>query len=55
MVRFERIRQTQSITAGVQQVVADLQVSTVAELPDNENVVGGCLICPGSIAQVIQV
>jgi hypothetical protein len=55
MIRFENTRSTLSISNNVQQVVCDLQVSTASELPSKDTPVGGRLICPGSIAQVIQV
>ena len=34
--------------------VVDMQVSTAAELPDKGENVGGIIIAPGSIAQIIQ-
>lgn len=46
MVRIERTR-------GIDGAV-DIQVSTVPELPDKGDVVSGCVIAAGSIAQIIQ-
>jgi hypothetical protein len=54
MVRIERIRKVVAVAEGAQQVIADLQASTAAELPALNGVVEGCKILAGSIAQVIQ-
>lgn len=50
MVRIEYIRERLQNS----QCVCDLQVSTVYELPDMNENVGGIIILPGSIAQIIQ-
>lgn len=50
MIQIEKIRI--DVTKDIK--VVDMQVSTVAELPDKNENVGGIIIAPGSIAQVIQ-
>lgn len=50
MVRIEYIRERLQNS----QCVCDLQVSTVDELPAMNENVGGIIILPGSIAQIIQ-
>ena len=54
MVRIEKVRNILGYVNGAQQVVADLQASTAADLPAAGDVVDGCVIMPGSIAQIIQ-
>lgn len=54
MVRIERVRKFYGVTGGAQQVVADLQASTAAELPEAGGIVEGYKILAGSIAQIIQ-
>lgn len=50
MVRIESIREH----IDRDRKVVDMQVSTVAELPDKGENVGGIIIAPGSIAQIVQ-
>ena len=54
MVRFENVRERKYNTDATQSCVADLQVSTVSELPTMNVAVGGIYVLPGSIAQIIQ-
>lgn len=55
MVRIEGTpREISYGRGGELQHVVDLQVSTIAELPDKGDVVGGGKLMPGSIAQIIQ-
>lgn len=50
MILIEKIRI--DVTKDIK--VVDMQVSTAAELPDKGENVGGIIIAPGSIAQIIQ-
>ena len=50
MILIEKIRI--DVTQDIK--VVDMQVSTAAELPDKNENVGGIIIAPGSIAQIIQ-
>lgn len=50
MIQIEKIRI--DVTKDIK--VVDMQVSTAAELPDKNENVGGIIIAPGSIAQIIQ-
>lgn len=50
MVRVEKPRSVD----GNLNAVLDLQVSTVSNLPDIGDVVGGYTVAPGSIAQIVQ-
>lgn len=50
MIQIEKIRI--DVTKDIK--VVDMQVSTAAELPDKGENVGGIIIAPGSIAQIIQ-
>ena len=54
MVRIEGIRDVTTTGNGVQIAVLDLQVSTVAELPDLGDMVESYKLQAGSIAQIIQ-
>ena len=54
MAQIEQVRRIISYNSGFPVAVLDLQVSTVAELPALNALVGGCLVAAGSIAQVIQ-
>ena len=50
MIQIEKIRM--DVTKDIK--VVDMQVSTAAELPDKGENVGGIIIAPGSIAQIVQ-
>ena len=50
MILIEKIRI--DVTKDIK--VVDMQVSTAAELPDKGENVGGIIIAPGSIAQIVQ-
>lgn len=54
MVRIENVRDRRYSTDGAMFAVADLQVSTAAELPALGDTVGGAQVQAGSIAQIIQ-
>ena len=55
MIRIEGTRSDiYDPTTGEHSVVMDLQVSSSADLPEKDSLVGGAKVAPGSIAQSIQ-
>lgn len=54
MVSIEKIRKVYAVAKGVQQAKVDLNVSTVAELPEMYAVVDGIRVLPNSIANITQ-
>lgn len=54
MVRIEKVREVLGFVDGITEAVLDLQVSTVAELPNLGDTSEQYKIAGGSIAQIIQ-
>lgn len=54
MVSIEKIRKVYAVAEGAQQAIVDLNVSTVAELPEMNAVVDGIRVLPNSFANITQ-
>ena len=54
MVQVERIRRVYAVVEGAQQAIVDLNVSTVAELPEMNAIADGIRVLPNSIANITQ-
>lgn len=58
MVQVERIRRVYTVVEGAQlnnrQAIVDLNVSTVAELPEMNAIADGIRVLPNSIANITQ-
>lgn len=54
MVQVERIRRVYAVAEGAQQAIVDLNVSTVAELPEMNAIADGIRVLPNSIANITQ-
>lgn len=54
MVQVERIRRFYAVVEGAQQAIVDLNVSTVAELPEKNAIADGIRVLPNSIASITQ-
>lgn len=54
-VSIRKIEKTYAVSGGYQQVLADLDVSTIEELPHIGDIVDSCAIMANSIADVTQI